>query len=259
MIIVKLGGSVITQKAKKATFREKVMNDLALQIANADKQVILIHGAGSFGHGFAKEYSLHEGFSTENQRYGFALTQRMVQELNTQVLHSLNNHKVPAVSIPPHAVVRLDNHRLSWFFEDIFHNYLDQGFLPVTFGDVALDASLGFSICSGDMLMLALAERFKPENVIFALDEDGLYSSNPKIDKDARFVDSILPEDLDSLITTIDSHPDVTKGMAGKIQTIKSLSLLGIDTILLNGSHPERLGDALHGNHTKKSLVHGRN
>jgi isopentenyl phosphate kinase len=135
---------------------------------------------------------------------------------------------------------------------------MDQGFIPVTFGDVVLDTSLGFSICSGDLLMLALAETFKPENVIFVLDEDGLYTSNPKIDKEARFIDMLEAKDLDTLMTTIDDHPDVTQGMAGKIQTIRSLAHLGINTILVNGNIPDRIGDVLKGKQTKRTLVHGR-
>ena len=65
MFIIKLGGSVITQKEKQATFRVDVMNNLAKQISQSVEPVILIHGAGSFGHGFARQYSLNEGFSSE--------------------------------------------------------------------------------------------------------------------------------------------------------------------------------------------------
>jgi isopentenyl phosphate kinase len=257
MIIIKLGGSVITKKAKKATFRTEIMDGLAKCIAQIDDRVIIIHGAGSFGHGFAKKYALNDGYSSDDQRYGYALTHRMVQELNTRVLDALHHHAIPAVSIPPHVAVLLDNHKLSWFHIEIFDSYLENGFLPVTFGDVALDTTLGFSICSGDLLMRALAERFKPENVIFIVDEDGLYTSNPKIDKNAKFMESITADELNSLGTTIDDHPDVTRGMAGKIETIKTLAHFGIDTILVNGNFPERLGDVLTGKPTKRTLVHG--
>ena len=259
MIIIKLGGSVITQKAKQAIFRAEIMKGLAKHIVEIDDSVILIHGAGSFGHGFAKKYRLHEGYVQDDQRYGYALTHRMVQELNTHVLESLHTYKIPAVSIPPHVSVLMDDHFLSRFHGDIFESYLEKGFVPVTFGDVALDVSIGFSICSGDLLMIALAERFKPENVIFIVDEDGLYTANPKIDANATFIDSIDADELDSLKTTIDDHPDVTKGMAGKIETIKALAQLGIDTILVNGNNPDRLGDVLTGKKTKRTLVHGSN
>jgi isopentenyl phosphate kinase len=45
--------------------------------------------------------------------------------------------------------------------------------------------------------------------------------------------------------------------MQGKIETIKNISRLGIDTILLNGNINNRLYDTLVGRKTKNTLVHG--
>ena len=59
MLIIKLGGSVITDKTKKQTFKKEVMGNLATQIKKADKQIIIVHGAGSFGHVLAKEFDIH--------------------------------------------------------------------------------------------------------------------------------------------------------------------------------------------------------
>ena len=70
------------------------------------------------------------------------------------------------------------------------------GFTPVTFGDVVSDKKLGFSICSGDLLMLLLAENLKPEKTIFIIDEDGLYTSNPKEDKNAELIESATKDQL---------------------------------------------------------------
>ena len=235
------------------------MDDLATHIQRSHRRVILVHGAGSFGHGYARDYSLHNGYHDEQQKTGFALTQRMVQQLNSLVLTSLQEKKLPAVSIPPHTAALLNDGKLSWFQHDIFDQYLSHGFLPVTYGDVALDKKNVFSICSGDLLMIALAERFKPEKVIFVLDEDGLYTANPKLDDQAAFIESINANGLDELETTIDKHPDVTEGMAGKIQTIKKLAQLQVDTILINGNHPERLYDVLMDKPTKQTIVHWRN
>ena len=85
--------------------------------------------------------------------------------------------------------------------------------MPVSFGDVALDRKLGFSICSGDLLVQLLAAEFKPEKVIFVFDEDGLYSANPKDDKNATFIEHTTIKDLDKFTTQLNAHADVTKGM----------------------------------------------
>lgn len=257
MIIVKLGGSVITNKAKESSFRQKVMDNLAKEIKKANKEIILVHGAGSFGHILAKQYNLNEGHLREDQLEGFSLTHAMVQKLNSLVLKSLHDSNIPAVSIPPHSILRLNNHKLAQMDYNIFEEYLNKRFTPVTFGDVVLDKKLVFSICSGDLLVMALAEHFKPEKVIFVIDEDGLYTSNPKINKNAEFISSTSVKELESLTTTADKHADVTKGMKGKIDTIKNITQHGIDTVLLNGNKLNRLYSVLVGEDTKCTIVYG--
>jgi isopentenyl phosphate kinase len=257
MFLIKFGGSVITDKAKECCFKQDVMDRLAAELRHAHKEVILIHGAGSFGHILAKKYRLNDGFTRKNQLEGFALTQATVQRLNNLVLASLHHHDLPAVSIPPHAVFSLTNHALPQVKHTIFKAYLDLGFLPVGFGDVALDTKLGFSICSGDLLMQVLAAAFKPEKVVFVIDEDGLYTANPKHDKDATFLERVSLRDLQRLTTRSNTHADVTRGMEGKLRTIQHIAKSGVDTILLNGNIHNRLYDTLRGKHTTHTIIHG--
>ena len=257
MFIVKLGGSVITDKGKKYTFRKDVMDRLSSEIKKANKELIIIHGAGSFGHILAKKHLLNLGLKNNSQLLGFSETHAKVQNLNSLVLKSLHEKKISAVSIPPHAILKLDDHKPLIMDFKVFEEYLDIGFTNVTFGDVVLDKTLGFSICSGDLLMQILAEHFKPEKVIFVIDEDGIYTSNPKIDKNAKLIEQATINELENLTTAANDHADVTKGMQGKIETIKNISKLNIDTILLNGNINNRLYDTLVGKNTKRSLVYG--
>jgi isopentenyl phosphate kinase len=257
MFIIKLGGSVITDKTKECYFKQETMDKLSAGIKKADKQLILVHGAGSFGHILAKQYRLNEGYKKNGQIKGFSITHEKVQQLNSLVLQSLHKHEIPAVSISPHSIVKLNNHELEKIDCNIFKEYLNKDFTPVTFGDVVLDRKLRFSICSGDLLVEALAEFFKPEKIIFVIDEDGIYDSNPKINKKAKLMESMSLRELDELSTSLDSHADVTGGMSGKIQTIKDIAKNGIDTVLLNGNKPVRLYKVLVGEKTTGTFVHG--
>ncbi len=257
MFIIKLGGSVITNKAKACCFKQEIVDRLAGELQHANKKVILIHGAGSFGHILAKQYKLNDGFRQKKQVQGFALTQAMVQRLNNLVLASLHNHGIPAVSIPPHAVLSLSDHKLSRLDYNIFKKYLALGFIPVSFGDVALDNQLGFSICSGDLLVQLLTAEFKPEKVIFVIDEDGLYTANPKTNKNATFLENTTVTELEKLTTSLDAHADVTEGMKGKIHTIKQIAKTGADTIILNGNIHNRLYDTLKGKKVRSTIVYG--
>ncbi len=257
MYIIKIGGSVITNKKRRDTFKEKTMDKLSEQIKKSNEKTIIVHGAGSFGHILAEKYNLNKGYSKEEQIVGFSKTLEKVQTLNNYVLRSLQKQNLPAVSLPPHSILTLNNHKIDKIDYKTFEKYLEKNFLPVTFGDVAIDKKLGFSICSGDLLMILLAKHFKPKKVIFIIDEDGLYTKNPKLDKNAKFIEKTNIKDLEKLVTTLDKHADVTGGMAGKIKTIKEISKQGIDTILLNGNKPDLLYKVLIGEEAKKTIVYG--
>ena len=130
-------------------------------------------------------------------------------------------------------------------------------FTPVTYGDVVLDRTLRFSICSGDLLSIALAKHFKPEKVIYVIDVDGLYTSNPKINKNAKLIESSTVKQLENLTTSLDSHADVTGGMGGKIDSIKTIAKLGINTILVNGNKPDRLFKVLVDENAPSTIILG--
>jgi len=259
MFIIKLGGSVITDKSKKNSFKKTVIDRLSSEIKKAKKEVILIHGAGSYGHILAKKHELDKGFKNINQIQGFANTHTSVKQLNTLVLNSLQEHDIPAVSISPHSIMKLDDHKPVKMYYEIFDDYLKQGFTPVTFGDVVLDKKLGFSICSGDLLIQILAEQFKPEKTIFVIDEDGLFTRNPKVDKRAELIETITAEKLKNFNITADKHADVTGGMKGKIDAIKNIVKNGVDTVLLNGNKPDRLYKVLIGKKTTCTEIYGVN
>jgi len=43
MYIIKLGGSVITDKSKKSSFKSEIMDNLSQEIKKANKKCIIIH------------------------------------------------------------------------------------------------------------------------------------------------------------------------------------------------------------------------
>jgi isopentenyl phosphate kinase len=101
MIILKLGGSVITRKdATKPTLDPVNLDRIAREIAQAQvEKLIIIHGAGSFGHLHASKYAIGSPITTPDQlrekRMGFTLTQNSVKNLNHFVCHYLLNHQIP--------------------------------------------------------------------------------------------------------------------------------------------------------------------
>ena len=256
MNIIKLGGSVLTDKTQLATFKTEVMDKLSKELVSEDK-TILIHGAGSFGHITAEQYNLQSGFQDHTQLQGFSVTHALVQQLNSHVLESLHKANIPAVSLPPHAILTLDNHKVDHLDYPLFESYLHSNFVPVTFGDVALDKTLGFSICSGDLLIRHLCTHFKPEKIIFVVDIDGLYTANPKTNPEAKLIEQTDCSGLSTILTQADEHSDVTGGMQGKIESIIKLLPYAQEVYLVNGNHPERLKEILNGNKTLCTRIIG--
>ena len=58
-VILKLGGSVITDKgADEGVVREADLLRIAKEVSEFRGKMIVVHGAGSFGHTHAKKYGL---------------------------------------------------------------------------------------------------------------------------------------------------------------------------------------------------------
>jgi isopentenyl phosphate kinase len=256
MMLVKLGGSVITDKTKYRTLREDTLNRLAKEIAAAGEDVIIVHGAGSFGHVIAAEHQLQKGYSKKAQITGMARVMEDVRALNLAVISALNEAGVPAVSLPPSAVVELSNGNLSSMDLSTFHKYLDLGIVPVTFGDVALDTKRRFGICSGDQLMEALAKEFKPERIIFCADVDGVFTEDPNCNPDATLIKIVDRNTLDSLPRT-QRCADVTGSIFAKIETMLRITSYGGDAMVINGQKRGRLKAALRGEKVIGSKVVG--
>ena len=67
MIILKIGGSILTNKDSiESEVDSESLKRIALEIKssldNSFKELIIVHGAGSFGHPPAKKYKIGERF-----------------------------------------------------------------------------------------------------------------------------------------------------------------------------------------------------
>jgi isopentenyl phosphate kinase len=247
MHLVKLGGSVITDKAKVTTLRPSHLRRLAAEIAASGQEAIVVHGAGSFGHIKARRHRLHEGYIDDEQLAAVSEVQRDVRTLNVAVIDALRRAGLRPVSLPPSAIVRLDDGALRAFDLDVFRRYSDLGFTPVTFGDVVLDARRWFSICSGDLLMQALAESFRPEAAVFVADVDGVYTADPKRSTSARLLRTIGPANLAAVDAEGSTAHDVTGGLAGKLERMIAVARFADRCLLVNGLKKGRLLAALRG------------
>src|SRR5438477_7304489 len=247
MLLVKLGGSVVTDKDKLRTARRPAIRRLAAELAAVRQPLLVVHGAGSFGHILASRHRLNEGGSTPAKRAAAARVQADVRDLDRLIVNALNAVRLAAAPIPPSAILSLDDGSVSSMDLTPFLEFASMDFTPVTFGDVVRDVRRGFSVCSGDLLMLELARAFRPDRAVFAADVDGLFYADPKRRPKADLLETVTPNDLAKIEFSSPRRTDVTGSIEGKVRRMFEIAEHVDACMIVNGNVKNRVRDALRG------------
>jgi isopentenyl phosphate kinase len=215
MLILKLGGAAITDKRTANTANTAAIDQIAALIARYPQKLILIHGAGSFGHIIAKDYNLHLGYQGDHQREGLIKLQLALHELNTMVIKALWAQGIPAMTVHPASMCVQENGRLVDFFLEPIQQMLAMQLIPVMYGDCVWDRGQKFSIISGDQLAVYLANQLGADKIAFGTNVDGVLDA----------AGQVIPRlDARSQISSQQSGvADVTGGMLGKVQEIAAV------------------------------------
>ena len=220
-LFLKLGGSLITEKAKPHTPRYDVINRLAEEISAAwhkleHQQLILGHGSGSFGHVPAKTYGTRQGVRTVEEWNGFISVWREASALNRIVIEALIEAGIPAMSFSPSSSVTTNQGNIiSWNLQPI-ENALNHHVLPVVYGDVVFDEFLGGTILSTEDLFGHLAGHFIPVRILLAGLEPGIWADYPN---KTDLLSEIKLSHLEKMGIKLggSEDTDVTGGMASKL------------------------------------------
>ena len=238
MILIKLGGSIITNKEKPLSPRKKTIENISKGLRKINEPIIIVHGGGSFGHPMAKKYSISNGFNIkiENQFYGLAKTHEAMVKLNSIVINSFLEKNYPVIPIEPYSTFIKKSKGIEIKNLEAIELTLEMGVTPVLYGDVILDEEKTFSIISGDNIILELCKRLQKmhiSKVIFTIDKDGIFiERNGEIEflNEARFTQ------IDGLnLANLGKKIDVTGGIMNKLKTIKEIGKLNIPVQILNG------------------------
>lgn len=248
LTFLKLGGSLITDKTRPETPRADEIARLAAEIAHAlagpdAPRLIVGHGSGSYGHTAASRYGTREGVATPEGWRGFAEVSVVAARLNHLVLEALAAADVPVFRVQPSASALCKNGRIIRMELAPIRRTLDEGIVPLVYGDVALDEARGGTIISTEEIFQYLALVLKPGRILLAgdypavLDGDG--SAIPLINR-----------------STISQHEaalggatatDVTGGMAAKVMTMLRLceAVPGLSVQIFDGRQPGAVMQAL--------------
>jgi len=227
LVLLKLGGSLITDKDKPYTPRLDKLTELASEIKtaldlNPGLSLILGHGSGSFGHVAAKKYGTRDGVQTREQWLGFTEVRLQAAELNRHVVTALFNAGIPAMPFPPSASMVSDKRKVVHHNVETIRKALEAHLLPVVQGDVTFDETLGGTILSTEDVFTFLVEQFPTARILLAGIEAGVWEDFPAR---TRLVKQIQLSDYEAMRGGIQgsASTDVTGGMKAKVEEMLSL------------------------------------
>jgi len=241
LILIKLGGSLITDKTKPFTPRLDVIKRLAKEIheARQEKGIELIvgHGGGSFPHKPAKDYRTNEGIINKESYKGISLVQDAASQLNRIIVKSFIEAGENAISVQPSAGLIAEDGRIKeWYLESI-KEMLKQGLLPIPYGDVALDMKKGCCIISTEEVLNYLAKQLGSKKIILAGIVDGVFTSDPQKNPNAKLIKEINSKNYEEIKKYLGGSAgiDVTGGMLHRVERIFELTKFGVEAEIING------------------------
>ncbi|MBI3619657.1 isopentenyl phosphate kinase family protein [Candidatus Roizmanbacteria bacterium] len=260
--LLKLGGSLITDKTKPFTARLDIIRNLAGQIKEAlteepDLQLILGNGSGSFAHVPATEYRMSGKIQNKKQKMGFCLVQNAAARLNQMVVSALLAAGVRAVSLQPSAMIDSQAGAIARFNLDPLLSAMKMNLVPVFYGDIVFDSELGFKIYSTEQLLSAVVLAFKKKRLpVERIIHNGI--TKGVLDQDGGLISHITRSTygkIKPLLNGVTGY-DITGGMSHKIEESMKLAEKNISTLIINGtSSPDLLKNALLGKPVEGTVI----
>ncbi|KAG7177687.1 Isopentenyl phosphate kinase-like [Homarus americanus] len=219
-LVIKLGGSAITEKSLPETFKEAAIREsvkLVKLCVNKGLKVVVVHGAGSFGHQQAKEYKVTGGWMRDSGgsqvNYGFSLTR-------VSCMKPCGNWTTQDGKVVQSGVSAVSS-------------FLGAGFVPVLHGDCVLDTVTGCTILSGDTVIKTLCKELAVGKVVFLTDVAGIYDKPPQV-PGAKLIPNIRVDENGKIVQQITTDAlscDVTGGIELKLSSAVEIVLQSKGTV----------------------------
>lgn len=230
---LKIGGSVITDKAVPYTAKIDTIRAIAKVLATVKSPMLISHGVGSFAHTSAAKYGGKKGYTS---RLGIAQVARDAQEINRIVMDIFLEVGLPAISFSPRSLLLTEEGMLEKSFFNPLKEALQQGLIPVIYGDVIWDTKWKTTIYSGETTLHLLTRYlkrhdFQVSKIIQLTNVDGV------LDEKSNVIPEITYKNWHEIRRNITKLQvaDVTGGMGHKVEEALQMTKYGIETILMNG------------------------
>lgn len=265
ILILKLGGSLLTDKSTPYTLREELIENIASEIRECIdlgliKGLVLVHGVGSFGHPPVLKYNLHKGFRNKDQLISLSKTQQIVNELRNTVVAKLIEEEIP-VSLMYASSMVVGNKMA--IVDDIFKSlkgFLSIGMVPLIGGDMMYDKSMGFSVCGGDQIAVVLSRVLNAKQLLFATDVPGVFDKDPKSGEKAQLLKEVNIKEIEQILNEMNksAETDASGKMQGKLLSltpIKDRIKMGLEVAIFSMAEKGTLTKYLRGEEIKTTKI----
>ena len=250
LVLIKFGGSLITNKSEKCSAKLEIIDKLSntiSEILNMGKKVIIVHGAGGYGHIKAKKWRISEGKILEiidDQYKAIVEIRNDMEILNKLIISRLASYSIDAKSYSPHKNgIGLG---LDYTLDEEFFRTTSVDYVPVTYGDVVdSNTEKEFGILSGDDLCEIICNVFKPSHVIFTMDGPLGLIDDPSLPNGGNLIREFYPNNQEIVTTKIPN--DVTGGMSLKLKRAINCHKTGARVSIINGNNVEMILKAISG------------
>lgn len=236
-ILIKLGGSVITDKNRYFTIRSDVIERLAEEIKLSGSIPIIVHGTGTVGKAYSRHYNKTD--KTTDSKQIFQLTTRAIRNLSNHISDVLFGAGLVNCIISTAGIFKIVNGKVISTNLNILRELTNYGVIPIVSGDVLTENLGKYQIISSDLVMQLISRSIPIRNSIFVTDVDGVYDNKNCL---------ISKLSIENSVTTRSSDlEDITGGMATKIQVALDIAQKNIPVTIINGLIPDRLRNSLVG------------
>ncbi len=242
-IVVKVGTSTLTHKTGLSNLRlvETLCHTLA-DIKNAGHEVLLV-SSGAVGMGMGKLMLKERPEDMPTKQAAAAVGQsELMQKYDN--LFARDNHTVAQILLTNED---LHSSERRFNIENTLNRLLELGVIPIINENDTV-ATEEISVGDNDTLSAIVATSVNANLLVLLTDIDGLYSADPRVNKDAKLIDKvheITPEIMQSAQGTQSKFG--TGGMITKLQAAKKATEKGVNVIIANGKDPTCLYDVIEG------------
>ena len=247
-VAIKLGGGLITDKGSMKKFDQKAVERVVGSLSSVSElgaSIILVHGAGSFGHLLAKKWGIENGLNIHQEEEQVEAVREIrsdMRELNGLVIQKMAEGGLECSGHPPSDWAKGTGARFTGDVSIFERESMDP--IPVTFGDVVDTGDKSrFGILSGDDLMLRLSTELEVTHSIFLIgDSEGVLTGPPDEDG-SELITHLGPNTKINRRHEVDI--DVTGGIGLKIDRALEIAKLVGEVWIIDGREPDRVLELL--------------